>query len=536
MNLRLLSSPNRLCLAVALWIVLACNVSFWHLFWQVQGFNARTALFAVSLLVALTGLNLLLLRLFSPGKLLRPVLTLLLVLAAAAGWFMDTWGVALDSEMLRNALQTNPAEARDFIGWPLLWRLLWQAGIPAAIIWYVWLPEAGWWRATRSWLAGCAAGIAMVFAAALPLYGHYVSYFRNEATARYLIAPANVVVGSIRLARKSLQVQGPHVQVGLDARRTASTAARPLLIVLVVGETARAANFSLGGYERETNPLLAQREVFYFTDVTSCGTATATALPCMFSDLPRGEFSLSAARRRDSVLDIVQRAGMTVRWIDNQSGCKGACERVPHELARSYHPGSCNDGECLDETLLHALEAQLPQVQGDTLLVLHAMGSHGPAYHRRVPERYAVFQPACNTARIETCADAEIVNAYDNTILYTDYILAGLIDRLTAVTDAVDPVLLYVSDHGESLGERGLYLHGQPFRMAPAVQKHIPMLLWLPSNGFGRLGIDPACLRNQLEKPYSHDHLAHTLIGLGGIETAAYRRNLDLLASCRSDH
>jgi lipid A ethanolaminephosphotransferase len=536
MNLRLLSSPNRLCLAAALWIVLVCNFSFWRLFWQVQDSSARTLLFALSLLVALTGLNLLLLRLFSPGRLLRPVLTLLLVLAAAAGWFMDTWGVALDSEMLRNALQTNPAEARDFIGWPLLWRLLWQAGIPVAVIWYAWLPDDGWWRATRSWLAGCATGIALVFAAGLPLYGHYVSYFRNEETARYLIAPANVVVGSIRLARKSLQVQGPHVQVGLDARRAAPAAVPPLLIVLVLGETARAANFSLGGYERETNPLLAQRDVFYFTDVTSCGTATATALPCMLSDLPRSEFSLSAARRRDSVLDIVQRAGLAVRWIDNQSGCKGACDRVPNELARSYHPHSCKDGECLDETLLHALDAQLPLVGGDTLLVLHAMGSHGPAYYRRVPEPHARFQPACNTARIETCTDTQIVNAYDNTILYTDYILAGLIDRLAAVAGEVDPVLLYVSDHGESLGERGLYLHGQPFRLAPAVQKQVPMLLWLPNNSLGRLRVESSCLRNTLENPYSHDHVSHTLLGLAGIETAAYRRNLDLLASCRSDH
>jgi lipid A ethanolaminephosphotransferase len=442
----------------------------------------------------------------------------------------------MDSEMLRNALQTNPAEARDFIGWPLLWRLTWQAGLPIALVWWLPLPPQRAWVSARGWLLGCAAGIALVFAAALPMYGHYVSYFRNEQAARYLIAPANVVVGSVRLLRKSLQVQGPHVQVGLDARRASQPGERPLLLVLVVGETARAANFSLGGYARDTNPELARREVFYFTNVTSCGTATAMSLPCMFSDLPRSEFRLSEARRRDSVLDIAQRAGLAVHWIDNQSGCKGVCDRVPNETAQRFHPPSCTAGECLDETLLHALDNLLPRTTRDTLLVLHAMGSHGPAYYRRAPPGHTPFQPACNTRRIETCTDEQIVNAYDNSIRYTDYILAGLIDRLGAAAQQIDPVLLYVSDHGESLGERGLYLHGQPFALAPAVQKRIPMLLWLHGNSRSRLGIDPGCLQAALAEPLPHDHLSHTLLGLSRIETAAYRPNLDLLRRCRTAH
>jgi lipid A ethanolaminephosphotransferase len=231
----------------------------------------------------------------------------------------------------------------------------------------------------------------------------------------------------------------------------------------------------------------------------------------------------------------VQRAGVAVRWIENQSGCKGVCDRVPNEMAQPYHPASCSGGECLDETLLRALDAQLPRIDADTLLVLHAMGSHGPAYHRRVPPGRDVFQPACNTARIETCSDEQIVNAYDNSILYTDYVLAGLVDRLAAA-DGVDSALLYVSDHGESLGERGVYLHGQPYRLAPAVQKQVPMLLWFSRDTLSRLRIDASCLRQALRKPHSHDHFSHTLLGLTGIETEAYRGNLDLLANCRTDH
>jgi lipid A ethanolaminephosphotransferase len=254
----------------------------------------------------------------------------------------------------------------------------------------------------------------------------------------------------------------------------------------------------------------------------------------MFSDLPREEFRLADARHRDSVLDILQRASLDVRWIDNQSGCKGACDRVPNEPAQPYHPPACVDGECIDQTLLYALDARLQTTSQDAVLVLHAMGSHGPAYHRRVPQDGVVFKPACATQRIETCSDAEIVNAYDNTILYADRILSGMIDRLAAAAPRVDSVLLYVSDHGESLGEGGLYLHGQPWMIAPAVQKKVPMLLWFSAGAESRLTLDTQCLRNRLALPASHDHVSHTLMGLHDVQTAAYRPSLDLLRPCRS--
>jgi lipid A ethanolaminephosphotransferase len=414
----------------------------------------------------------------------------------------------------------------------LLWRLLWQGAAPVAVVWMVSLPATSWLRSLRDYLLGMATGLLLLCVAILPLYSSYVSYFRNQNTARYLITPANVVVGSAKLLGMSLRREVPFVHAGLDARRDTAAADKPLLLVVVVGETARAANFSLGGYARITNPLLQQRDVYYFSNVYSCGTSTAVSLPCMFSDLPRAEFDLSQAGRRDSVLDILQRAGVEVTWIENQSGCKKVCDRVRHEMAESYHPASCAKGECLDETLLHALDAKLPAIAQDSLLVLHMMGSHGPAYHRRVTPQMAVFQPACATERIETCSDEQIVNAYDNSIVYTDYVLAGLIDRLAA-DQQHDVALLYVSDHGESLGENGLYLHGQPFLIAPAVQKHVPMLMWFSNGAATRLKVDPACLRGRLPLSASHDNLSHTLLGLAGVTTSVYRRELDSLQACR---
>jgi lipid A ethanolaminephosphotransferase len=526
-------TANRLCFVVAAWIVATANHTFWQHFLKTQSLAGKGGLFAASLALAMTGATLFLLRLLSPGRALRVMLSLLLVIAAGASWFADTYGVAIDSEMLRNVAQTNTAEARDFLGWPLLWRLAWLAGIPLLVVWRARLPQDTWLRASGEYVLGLLAGLALLLGAGLPMYSSYASYFRNQEVARYFITPANVLVGSVTLARKTLHRLQPYVTAGTDARRNAAPQARPLLVVMVVGETARAQNFSLGGYARETNPLLKQRGVYYFSDVRSCGTATAISVPCMFSDLPREEFKLAQADRRDTVLDILQRAGLAVNWVDNQSGCKKVCARVPTEEARSYHPDSCHDGECLDDALLHVLAAKLPKVDRDAVLLMHAMGSHGPTYFRRVTPDHEVFKPICPTERIETCSDEQILNSYDNSIAYTDFMLAGLIDQLAAQQERVDSVLLYVSDHGESLGENGLYLHGQPYLIAPDVQKKVPLLLWFSRDAAPRLQLDRTCLADRLNESLSHDNISHTLLGLADVTSSIYRPGLDLLRPCR---
>jgi lipid A ethanolaminephosphotransferase len=527
-------TSNRLCLLVAIWIVATCNLSFWKQFFAINDTGAAALLFAAAMALAQIGLNLLLLRLLTPGRTLRVMLILLLAIAATAGWFMDTYGVVIDSGMLRNAWQTHPAEAREVVGWPLLWRLAWQAALPGILIWKVSLSARTTLIAVRDYATGMAASVLLLIGATLPLYSSYASYFRNQDEARYRISPANVLVGSATLARKMLRSNAPYLIVGADAKRGENAAAKPLLTVVVIGETARAANFSLGGYTRDTNPLLAKHDIYYYRDVQSCGTSTAVSLPCMFSGLQREEFDLSRTDRRDNVLDILQRAGLAVEWIENQSGCKKICARVTEVAASTFHPASCRAGECLDEVLIHALDARLREVARDTVLVLHSMGSHGPAYYRRVPPQFELFKPVCHTARIETCSDEQIVNSYDNSIAYTDYILATLIERLQQQSQ-LDSAFVYVSDHGESLGEGGLYLHGYPYVLAPAVQKQVPLILWFSTGTESRLRMNPSCLHATLGQSRSHDHLSHTLLGLNDIQTAVYRPELDLLRSCRSE-
>jgi lipid A ethanolaminephosphotransferase len=526
-------TANRLCMLVALWILLTANHAFWSLFFRVNGTAAQAWLFAVELAVSLLALNVAILRLLSPGRSLRIMLSLLVMLAAVTSWFMDTYGVAIDREMLRNVVQTNVREASDFIGWPLLWRLIWQAGLPILLIWNVPLPATGWLKSLWQYLVGLAVALVAVFVVALPQYVSYASFFRNQPDSYMLLAPGNVITAAVKLVKNNLNARRPFVVAGADAKRVAQTHSKPLLTLLVVGETARAANFSLGGYARITNPLLQQRGVLYFSNVHSCGTATAMSVPCMFSDLPRDEFDVNGADHRDTVLDILQRAGLAVTWLDNQSDCKGVCARVPTEMAEKYDSTSCKNGECLDEALLHALDAKLATIKSDSVLVMHQMGSHGPSYYRRVPPDRIVFQPTCATERIEKCTNEQILNAYDNTIAYTDYILDGLIARLQQHQEQIDAVLIYVSDHGESLGENGLYLHGHPYAIAPEVQKHVPMIVWYSSGAPARLGLDAACLHSRLAESFSHDNLSHTLLGLNDVNTSVYRPQLDMLRGCR---
>jgi lipid A ethanolaminephosphotransferase len=281
-----------------------------------------------------------------------------------------------------------------------------------------------------------------------------------------------------------------------------------VVLVLVVGETARAANFSLNGHERETNPLLQRENVINFSNVTSCGTATAVSLPCMFSDLGKDRFDQKAAMHQGNLLDVLAKADIKVFWRDNNSGCKGICARIASEdLSNANVQGICDSGDRFDEILTHGLQERINIDDKPQVIVLHQKGSHGPAYFRRYPPLFEKFKPACQSVDLARCPAEEIRNAYDNTILYTDYVLAKVIDILKKSSDKVDGALLYVSDHGESLGEFGLYLHGAPRAIAPAVQYEIPMLAWFSSGFASTMGLGILCVRSKSRNAYSHDNL-----------------------------
>jgi len=263
----------------------------------------------------------------------------------------------------------------------------------------------------------------------------------------------------------------------------------------------------------------------------------------MFSPLGREAF-VSRSEDYENLLDVAQAAGLAVLWLDNQSGGKGVCDRVHHAQAieglnAEQRKALCDGGECSDEAMLVGLDARiaaLPEAQRarGVLLVLHQMGSHGPAYYKRSRPEQKKFGPECRTEVLSDCDQQALLDAYDNSIVATDAFLARTVDWLQTRSAHDDTGLFYVSDHGESLGEYGLFLHGMPYAIAPDVQKHVPMVTWFSKPLRQRLGLSEACLRKELDAPLTHDNLYATVLSALDVRSPSYRRALDALASCRS--
>jgi lipid A ethanolaminephosphotransferase len=503
--------------------------------------EAPTWGYALALVAMLASLHFLVLAPLAWRHTVKPLLAVLIVVTALASHFMQAWGVYLDPSMIRNVLRTDVAEARELLSWALLAHLLVYAVPPLWLLWRVRIVARPWLRSSLVRLAVMGLAAAVFVGALLAVFQQFSSLMRNHKEMRYLVTPGNVLwsVGAV-LAEQTRGAARPRLAIGLDAALgpTAAARSKPLLVVMVVGETARAASWGLSGYARQTTPLLAALPVLNFSQVTSCGTNTEVSLPCMFAPVGRRDYDETRIRGSESLLHVVARAGAAVHWRDNQSGCKGVCAGLSQDDVAALNPaGLCHDGRCLDEGLLIGLDARLAAARSGTgtqLLVLHTLGNHGPSYFRRYPEAFARFQPACRKDDLRLCSREEIVNAYDNALLYTDHVLASLVAKLQAAAGRVDSAMLYVSDHGESLGENNLYLHGLPYAIAPDVQTRVPMVMWWSAGLPAATGLDTECLRRRAALPAAHDHLFHTLLGLLDVKTALYEPQWDLAQGCRA--
>jgi len=516
------------------WLVFANRAFFDRV---LQGANDQAGwLFGASLAVIVLALHFILLLLVLNRWTARPLLALLVVISAVASFYVEHLGAYIDVPMINNVLATNVSEARELLSWAVIAHLMLYAGVPLLFLSRV--------RIVRKPLLQSAArrSVSLVAAVSFMLLAAFVSFkplagvMRNHKELRHMVTPSNWI-----WATGSALLHSPHVDhrarvaVATDARQgsVASTLGRPRLLVLVVGETARAANWGLNGYPRATTPELARLVVINFRDVTACGTSTEVSLPCMFSLVGRRQYDETRIRHSESLLHVVARAGVKVGWLDNQSGCKGVCDGLLSQSASAVAGDTCK-GDCLDDVLVAALSRKFEAVgDGTHLVVLHMIGEHGPAYFRRYPSSFERFAPACAEDDWWRCNREAVVNAYDNAMAYTDHVLADMIRRLSQRTDQIDAALLYVSDHGESLGEKGLFLHGVPYRIAPDEQLKVPMVMWM-SPGFAQgSGVDPECLAARALRPASHDNIPHTVLGLLDVQTKDYVQDLDVTARCR---
>ncbi len=470
----------------------------------------------------------------------KPLIILFFITDALAQYFMLSYGVLIDRGMVQNIFDTTPMESLSLLSPQLIYYFLMLGVLPSLLIlWVKVKPVALSWQNAGFYLLNILISLCIIVLVATFFYKDYASFMRNNPQLIKNLVPSDMIVGGYSYYKHDYIRNMPFVQIGLDAHQKApfNDNQKKNLVIVVVGETSRGQDFSLGGYDKLTNPRLAQDNVIYFPNTSSCGTATAVSVPCMFSGMTRRHFDGDIAAHQDNVLDILQRAHVNVLWRENDGGCKLVCSRVATADLSTWKdlPQLCAGGVCLDEALLANLDNYIDEQSNDTIIVLHTIGSHGPTYYQRYQAAQATFSPTCDTNEIQTCSTQALVNTYDNTIVYIDYLLDKSIKLLQAHQDKFNTALVYLSDHGESLGENGLYLHGMPYAVAPVQQTHIPMLLWLSPSFMQAQGIGDDCLRNRAkQQAYSQDNLFSTLLGLMNVGTKLYQPNLDIVQPCRN--
>jgi lipid A ethanolaminephosphotransferase len=565
MKLHLLDAARRVPkLRVASETLIVLGIAFFlvfanHSFWQratlgLGGLSASNALTYVSIFILLLALLSLLIALVTPRVALKPLFTLLLVIAAGASYFMDNYGAIIDRHALQSAFESDARESAEWLSFGMLWPFIKVALLPALVLWGVIelkpQPFAKALKRRVLFVAVCAALVAGVIGFR---YQPLASLARNHAELRDLLNPLNVINATRTYIKKTGRtlpsviapiaadaVRGPswtrqnaNALSGADqAAGQAPVARKPTLLVFVLGESARAASFGLLSGGRNTTPELAKWPITLFSQTDSCGTNTATSVPCLFSNLGRANYDELQANSQENLLDILQRLGFQIEWIDNNTGSKNVARRVKEvDVAHRTDPKYCVADGCHDDMLVDELRQRLPNIKTDTVLVLHMLGSHGPAYFQRYPEAFARFTPICKSVELHNCSAAELKNSYDNTILYTDFVVANMLTALNQ-TPALETALLFVSDHGESTGESGFFLHGAPYAIAPIEQTRVPMFWWFSPEFSARRGLIASCLEQTRHTATSHDAVFPMVLRAMDIQTSAYRADLDPLAPC----
>lgn len=521
----------------ALFFVLTQNIAFWRNVFEIVPFTSiNDYLFITLLFLFLFSLIVIFFSLTLWSRFAYPLLALLIILSGLFNYFSFHYRIYMDREMLTNIIETNSSEVIDLLSIKLLIWVSISTLLPILLLTRIKIRPTSFLKSSMQRILLIAGASTILSLIAFGFYKDFASFIRNNKPIVKLVMPSSIFASSISYAQQNYAKKYPFQTIANDAQLASNPRSKKQLMIMVVGETARTQNFSLNGYQQPTNPLLsAQGDLISFKKVTSCGTATAVSVPCMFSLLTRSEFDKKVAENQENVLDIIQKAGYKILWRENDNGCKEVCNRVPTQYVAEYTdvlPAA--NGFYFDEYLLTGLESYISAQNSENLLiVLHMNGSHGPTYYQRYPEKFRQFKPTCDTNRIETCSTESLINTYDNTILYTDYVLNQTIELLKKYDAQYETSMLYISDHGESLGEKGMYLHGAPYLIAPIEQVSVPLIFWANQEFYNNRQIKLQCLQQKsLEKEYTHDNIFHTLLGVLQIKTEVYQSALNIFEGC----
>ncbi len=513
----------------AIFLVAFDNLAFYKNVTEVYPVSISNTGFLCSISIVLVSVMAILFSIFCFKYTTKPILITILLISSIASYFMNNYNILIDETMIQNIIQTDSSEVFDLLNVKLFIYLLFAGVLPSVFIFKIKIRYKSFRRELLSRLITIPASLFIIVLTALPVSDYYTSFLREHKPLRYYTNPTYFLFSTGRYIAQNLKGGEKAITpIGEDAKISETDVEREL-IILVVGEAVRANRLHMNGYERETTPLIEKEEIINFPEMYSCGTTTSISIPCMFSNLTRSGYSDNKAQSTYNILDVLSTAGVNILWRENNSSSKGVAERVTYEDYKTPDKNTICNPECRDEGMLIGLQEYINSKKtGDILIVLHQMGNHGPAYYKRYPDAFEKFTPVCRTSQLEECSAEEINNAYDNAVLYTDYFLSKVISLLKE-NSQFETAMFYISDHGESLGENGVYLHGLPYFMAPENQKHIPAIMW-----FGdRFMIDRERQRKIAGEQYSQDNLFHTLLGLMEVETSLYDENMDIIHYAR---
>lgn len=528
-NFQPIMTNNKLLLVITAYFTLVFNYPFLNEFMTaIVTLDQFNVLFLLSVPFLLGSLLLIVFSILALPVVLKPIFITITLTSSLVFYAAINYGTVFDYGMIQNSVETDQAEAFSYFNAQAIIHFFVLGVVPALFIAKTRIIKQSYSQAIIARVKLFAGAFAVLLIIVFFFYQDYAAVGRNNSHVKKFINPTQYLYSGAKYIKYNhFESEIPFKT--LDIAPTDTSPQKNEVMVIVLGETARAQNFSSNGYTKNTNQHTAKYDITSFENMYSCGTATAVSVPCMFSSLTRDNFERRQADKQQNVIDLIKLAGFDVQWISN-NGCKNVCDRVPTiNIDLNQDNPLCDGHYCQDEILLSPLQQKLSKLtKKKTIIVLHMMGSHGPTYFKRYPKEHQRFTPDCQRSDIQNCTSEELVNTYDNTIAYTDFVLSKVIEQLDTLPKHYKTSMLYVSDHGESLGESGVYLHGLPYSFSPQQQRHIPMLLW-SNNGKHHTG----CLKEQAKnQEFSHDNLFHSLLGWLSISSTAYQSQLDIFATC----
>ncbi len=527
-------SMSKTIILVSVYLYVFDNFTFVTNVLNVYPLSFQNSLFLLSLSVVFICFNIILISMACYKYTIKPVLILVILLSSFSAYFMDSYKIVIDEAMVSNIFNTDMNEAINLFSIKLVLYFTLLGLVPSFFIYKIKIHFYSAKKSIFSRVKLIVVSVVLVIALILVFGSFYASFIREHKPLRYYANPSYYIYSTGKYISNFFEgAVRPLIKIGRDAKKKNFSGKRKI-IIFVVGETVRADHLSLNGYNKKTTPYLEKENVISFSNVFSCGTSTSYSVPCLFSIYNRSDFNESKTLRTENVLDILHRTGVNVVWLDNNSNSKGVANRIYYESYRTTDNNTVCDTECRDIGLLSNLQSYInSHNNGDIFIVLHQMGNHGPDYYKRYPKEFEKFTPVCETNQLERCSIESINNAYDNALLYTDYFLSKTIEFLKINQNKFNTALFYVSDHGESLGENGLYLHGLPYMFAPESQTHVPLIMWF-SDSYDKDEVDVDNLRTKSQNHYSHDNIFHTILGLMEIETNVYDESMDIIKHSHS--